>query len=104
MRAWLSRVFTKILSKRALWLSLAITCLSMLIFVGVFPAHYEENDDITMSQIAYGAYSLDGSYSSYLVFINLLLGRFLKLCSPYGPAPPGTLFCRWCWLVSPFGC
>lgn len=88
MRAWLSRVFTKILSKRALWLSLAITCLGMLIFVGVFPAHYEENDDITMSQIAYGAYSLDGSYSSYLVFINLLLGRFLKLLLTLWPGTP----------------
>ena len=73
MRDLLRRGFAKIASKRVLWFSLGITCLGMLIFVGVFPAHYEENDDITMSQIAYGAYSLDGSYSSYLVFINLLL-------------------------------
>ena len=88
MRSWLGRLSEKIASKRAFWVALGITCLGVLVFVGLFPAHYEENDDITMSQIAYGAFSVDGSYSSYLIFINLLLGRFLKLLLTLWPGAP----------------
>lgn len=52
-------------------LNLAIALLLFLIY----DFHWETNDDVYMSSIAYGTY---GQYDEHLMFINIIIGRLLK--------------------------
>lgn len=63
--------------KEALKYAIIINVIFLIItFILCVPA-YEANDDIAMSDFARGAYS---EHSSYLVFINIILGYIFKTC------------------------
>ena len=66
---------------------LAVICalVTAWIFLFLFPARFETNDDTGMAQIAYGA---RGFYSSHLIFINVLVGRILRACLETFPTVP----------------
>lgn len=52
-------------------LNLAIALLLFLIY----DFHWETNDDVYMSSIAYGTY---GEYDEHLIFLNIIIGRLIK--------------------------
>lgn len=58
---------------------IAVVCLF------VFPARFEQNDDTAMAAIVYGA---NGQYDSHLVFINVLIGAWIKACLQVFPSVP----------------
>ena len=70
------------------WLSLAITCVGTIVFLFLFHARFETNDDTTLAQIVHGSFSTYGGYNSHLVFINILWGRFIKLLLTVLPRVP----------------
>lgn len=61
--------------KRAPWVALISVLLIYTFVWGVIGVRYEVNDDATLSNIAAGAY---GANTQYLVYINILVGWFLK--------------------------
>jgi len=71
---------TNIMNQHNKYFPLIISCfvnVLILIFALIFFRFvYYENDDQAMNYIAAGAY---GSNSEYLVFMNIILGYFLKL-------------------------
>ncbi len=62
--------------------SVLINSIAWIFFTFILKAGFETNDDIIMSNLAAGIY---GEYSSYLVFINVILGKFLTFL--YGAVP-----------------
>ena len=56
------------------WLSLLLTALFFLCFLLIFHPFFETIDDNAMSEISGG---IRGKYSSYLVFINIIIGKVL---------------------------
>ena len=64
----------------------AVAALAMAaIFLSLFPARFETNDDIAMAEIAYG---VNGQYDSHLVYINVIIGHMLQKCLEILPAIP----------------
>ena len=67
-------------------LAMLITALAAAVIWLMFPPHFTEtNDDMIMASFAYGYM---GEYTSKLVFINILVGKFLKLCIQAFPRFP----------------
>lgn len=64
----------KILMNHAGCLSLLLTALFFLCFLLIFHPFFETIDDNAMSEISGG---IRGEYSSYLVFINIIIGKVL---------------------------
>ncbi len=56
---------------------LFLTSIFFLIFFTLFTPIYEEVDDVVMTLIANGSYT--GEPSAYLVYINIVLGKFLTI-------------------------
>ncbi len=50
----------------------------------IFGSRFGANDDFGMAQIANGGFT--GKPSEYLIFINVILGHFLKLCYQIAPS------------------
>ena len=71
--------------KRKLWIAFGITAWIVLMYLVVFPARFEQNDDTAMAQIAYGA---NGQYDAHLIFINILVGYLLKALLALVPTLP----------------
>lgn len=69
----------------ALGLALVVTLFAALFFLGVVPARFGTNDDTAMAGMAYG---YNGQYSSYLVFINVVVGMMLEGCLTVLPTVP----------------
>lgn len=61
--------------KKPLICSFILNLVVGLILFLIYDFHWETNDDVYMSSIAYGTY---GQYDEHLVFINIIIGRLLK--------------------------
>ena len=68
---------------------LMVLCIYALVWI-LFGVRYEVNDDAILSNIAAGAYGRD---TQYLVYINILIGWFLK---PFFTLLPGL---NWLYLL-----
>ena len=66
-----------------IFIALAINILFLIIYTKYFWLIQESNDDLAMSFMAEGAY---GSYSPYLIFENVLWGKFLVGLYKWMPA------------------
>lgn len=63
-----------------------ITAVTIITFLFICPPHFTEtNDDMIMASFLYGYM---GQSTDKLVFINILVGKFLKLCVSICPALP----------------
>lgn len=58
---------------------------SSLFIIFFLHCDFETNDDYGMSTILYGTY---GNYNSHLVFINIIIGKFLKILLSIFPVVP----------------
>lgn len=58
--------------------------IALLLFL-VYDFHWETNDDVYMSSIAYGTY---GQYDEHLIFINIIIGRAIKYLLTVCPRIP----------------
>lgn len=64
----------KKLGQKSIWKSLLLNLIFLLVFLIIFNPDYEVRDDNMMKEIAAGA---RGTYNSYLVFINIIIGKIL---------------------------
>lgn len=62
----------KKLGQKSIWKSLLLNLIFLLVFLIIFNPDYEVRDDNMMKEIAAGA---RGTYNSYLVFINIIIGK-----------------------------
>jgi hypothetical protein len=67
----------KLDNKKGFFKVVTITLIEFIFLITFFPLTYETNDNFWMNAIASGANS--GSPSEYLVFINIFIGKILKL-------------------------
>lgn len=66
--------------------AIIITAVSMVVFWFICPPHFTEtNDDMIMASFLYGYM---GNSTDKLVFINILIGKVLKLCVSMCPSVP----------------
>lgn len=71
--------------KNVLLAMLITACATAVIWL-LFPPHFTETtDDLLMASFSYGYM---GDYTSKLVFINILVGKFLKICMQIFPHIP----------------
>lgn len=74
---WFSKFLEKSIEKYKILCVLGVNVLFLLLAYGADIPYNETNDDTGMAAIASGAYGED--YSEYLVFQNIIWGKFLKI-------------------------